>query len=92
MTVTHLAIYTIQVFVTMDMDAIKARAAILQHIVSFRSTEDPRLWWIIDDESFEANNPKRKLPNQDKLHTSMTIFEWIGLSRTDLVKVLGSRK
>ena len=44
------------------------------------------------NELFEAKNPKRKLSNQDKLHTSMTVFEQIGVNRTNLVKVMSSRK
>ena len=40
---TNLFIYAVKILVTMDINAIKAQVAMLQRIVSFRSTRDSRL-------------------------------------------------
>ena len=89
---TNLFIYAVQILVTMDINAIEAQVAMLQRIVSFRSARDPRLWWIIDDKSSLAMTNNRTLPNQDKLHTCMSVLDQIGVNRTDVVEVMGSRR
>ena len=52
----------------MDATSIDNRVALLQRVEGYESDKSKRLWWIIDDETYEANrratdrSARRQLP------------------------------